>query len=225
MNGGLIYHDPDAKGMDIISEVHGLLETSEHYASEVEKNIADKKNDVRAMCFWNIRNRIMIAEEILNFYDRSWKGMGVSINDENLGNEMIERIITVTKNLFVDVVSTIEKTSKEAVTIYSLEKLKDISMKNSNYLYMRNILSASQELGLVSKETMEEWDDVIVMRNLVAHNNSMSDRSKKFIISDITISMRPGRMMKGPLNTFLVLSERTITLFYEWLNAVDSLKN
>jgi len=211
--------------MDIISEVRGLLNLSEHYASEVEKNIADRKNDIRAMCFWNLRNRIMITEEILNFYDRSWKGMGVSINDEDLGNEMMERIVTVTKNLFVDVVSTVEKTSKEAVTIYSLEKLKDISMKNSNYMYMRNILSASQELGLIDKAAMEEWDDIMVMRNLVAHNNSMSDRSKKFTISDITISMRPGRMMKGPLNTFLVLSERTITLFYEWLNSIDSSKD
>jgi hypothetical protein len=211
--------------MDIISEVRGLLNLSEHYASEVEKNIADRKNDIRAMCFWNLRNRIMITEEILNFYDRSWRGMDVSINDEGLGNEMMERIVTVTKNLFVDVVSTVEKTSKEAVTIYSLEKLKDISMKNSNYMYMRNILSASQELGLIDKAAMEEWDDIMVMRNLVAHNNSMSDRSKKFTISDITISMRPGRMMKGPLNTFLVLSERTITLFYEWLNSIDSSKD
>ena len=220
----MIYDNHVSENMDIISEMHGLLETSERYASEVEMNIADKKNDIRAMCFWNIRNRIMITEEILNFYDRSWRGMDVSINDENLGNEMIERIVTVTKNLFVDIVSTVEKTSKEAVAIYSLERLKDISMKNSNYMYMRNILSASQELGLISKETMGEWDDIIVMRNLVAHNNSMSDRSKKFTISDITISMRPGRMMKGPLNTFLILSERTIALFYDWLNAIDSSK-
>jgi hypothetical protein len=208
--------------MDLISETHRLLETSERYASEVEKNIATKNNDIRAMCFWNLRNRIMITEEILSFYYRSWKGMDVSIDDEGLGNEMTERIVTVTKNLFVDVVSTVEKTSKEAVSIYSMEKLKEMSMKNSNYLYMRNLLSASQELGLIDKGAMEEWDDVLVMRNLVVHNNSISDRSKKFMISDITISMRPGRMMKGPLNTFLVLSERTIVLFYEWLSSIDS---
>ena len=208
--------------MDLISETHRLLETSERYASEVEKNIATKNNDIRAMCFWNLRNRIMITEEILSFYYRSWKGMDVSIDDEGLGNEMTERIVAVTKNLFVDVVSTVEKTSKEAVSIYSMEKLKEMSMKNSNYLYMRNLLSASQELGLIDKGAMEEWDDVLVMRNLVVHNNSISDRSKKFMISDITISMRPGRMMKGPLNTFLVLSERTIVLFYEWLSSIDS---
>ena len=213
------------RSMDVISEVHGLLKVSEHYASEVEKNIANRNNDIRAMCFWNIHNRIMITEEILSFYDRSWKGMGLSVNNEDLGNEMVERIVTVTKNLFVDIVSTVEKTSKEAVDIYSMNRLKDISMKDRNYMYMRNILSASEELGLIDKTAMEEWDDILVMRNLVAHNNSVSDRSKKFMISDITISMRPGRMMKGPLNTFLVLSERTIVLFYDWLNSINSLKN
>ena len=220
----MIYDNHVSENMDIISEVHGVLKVSEHYASEVEKNIANRNNDIRAMCFWNIHNRIMITEEILSFYDRSWKGMGLSVNDGDLGSEMVERIVTVTKNLFVDIVSTVEKTSKEAVDIYSMNRLKDISMKDRNYMYMRNILSASEELGLIDKTAMEEWDDILVMRNLVAHNNSVSDRSKKFVISGITISMRPGRMMKGPLNTFLVLSERTISLFYDWLNSMDSSK-
>ena len=208
--------------MDMISEVQRLLDISENYARDVE-NISDRKNDKRSMCFWNIHNRIRITQEILNFYDRYWKDANIEMTGEN-GNEMIERIVTVTKNLFVDIVSMIEKTSKESVDIYDMSELRKLSLGDRNYMYMRNILHASSELGIISKGSMEEWDDILVMRNLAAHNNSESDRSRKFMISDIVISMRPGRMMKGPLNTFLVFSERSITLFYEWLTAVDRTK-
>jgi len=60
-----------------------------------------------------------------------------------------------------------------------------------------------------------------VMRNLAAHNNSISDRSKKYTIGNIVISMRPNRMMKGPLDTFVVLTDRIVTLFYSWLKILD----
>ncbi len=33
--------------------------------------------------------------------------------------------------------------------------------------------------------------------------------------------MRPDRMMKGPSNTFVILSEKAVELFYEWLKNVN----
>ena len=206
--------------MDLISETRELSELSRSYAEFVTENISDRENDVRSMCFWNIHNRIRITEEILSFYTRSWSASGIDLNDEEVGSEMVERIITVTKNLFVDVVSMIEKTSKEAVDLYPNTGIRKRALDNRNFLYLRNIIQATCELGLISKKEFGEWDDILVMRNLAAHNNSVSDRSKKFEISGITVSMRPGRMMKGPLNTFIVLSERIMGLFYDWLRKV-----
>jgi len=206
--------------VDLISETRELSELSRSYAEFVTENISDRENDVRSMCFWNIHNRIRITEEILSFYTRSWSASGIDLNDEEVGSEMVERIITVTKNLFVDVVSMIEKTSKEAVDLYPNTGIRKRALDNRNFLYLRNIIQATCELGLISKKEFGEWDDILVMRNLAAHNNSVSDRSKKFEISGITVSMRPGRMMKGPLNTFIVLSERIMGLFYDWLRKV-----
>lgn len=208
--------------MDSLTEMISLLEISRHYAEDVTERISDRQNDVRSMCFWNIHNRVKITQEILSFYDRSWKGHMIDVNDEDINSELVERIVTVTKNLFVDVVSTIEKTSKETVDLYPKLGIREKALENRNYLYLRNIMQASVDIGIMERRDMEEWDDILVMRNLVAHNNSISDRSKKFMVSGITISMRPGRMMKGPMNTFIVLSERIVTLFYDWLNSIDA---
>ena len=76
--------------------------------------------------------------------------------------------------------------------------------------------------GIMDTATFTEWDDILVMRNLAAHNNSISDRNKKYVIGGIAISMRAGRMMKGPLNTFIVLTGRIVELFYGWLVKMDS---
>ena len=209
-------------GMKSVPDMENISSLSKKCAEDVSKNISDRQNDVRGMCFWNIYNRIQITREILSFYGKSWDAAHMDINDEELGGEIAERIVTVTKNLFVDIVSTIEKTSKESVSLYESTGVKKRSLDNRSFLYLRNIIQASSELKIISTEEFQEWDDILVMRNLAAHNNSVSDRSKKFEIAGITISMRPGRMMKGPVNTFIILSERIIDLFYHWLKAMDA---
>jgi len=206
--------------VDLIQETKELSELSRSYAEFVAENISDRENDIRSMCFWNIHNRIRITEEILSFYTKSWNASGICMNDKDVGSEMAERIITVTKDLFIDIVSMIEKTSKEAVDLYPWTGIRKKALDNRNFLYLRNIIQATCDLGIISKKEFGEWDDILVMRNLAAHNNSVSDRSKKFEIGGITVSMRPGRMMKGPMNTFIVLSDRIMNLFFDWLKEV-----
>jgi hypothetical protein len=214
---------PPYTAVDLIRETKELSELSRSYAEFVSENISDRENDARSMCFWNIHNRVRITEEILSFYIRSWDLQGIDMSDEDLGNEMTERVITVTKDLFVDVVSMIEKTSKETVDLYPGTGIRKKALDNRNFLYLRNIIEATCGLGIISETEFREWDDILVMRNLAAHNNSVSDRSKRFRIADITISMRPGRMMKGPVDTFIVLSGRITDLFYGWLRKVHDL--
>ena len=207
--------------MTIASDVHMLLDTVRIYADSVTAEIADRQNDPRSMCFWNIHNRVKITEEILAFYEKSWGSEAFPEVDDKIEGELVERVITVTRDMFVDVVSMIEKASKDAVGIYSKSEIREVSMEGKNHLYLRTIIEATANLGLINEVTFEEWDDILVMRNLAAHNNSISDRSKKYVIGNIVISMRPNRMMKGPLDTFVVLTDRMVTLFYSWLKILD----
>ena len=204
--------------ISVSEDLDRFLAKVKGYAEYVDNEIADRENDFRSMCFWNIYNRAVMTKEIVTFYTRTWEKIDVPID---LGPEITERIATVTKDLFVDTVSSIEKASKDCVNAYKLSGLRDRSMIGKSYLYLRNIISSSVELGYTTEDDGKEWDNILLMRNLVTHNNSVADRSMVFEVNGLRISMRPNRMMKGPSNTFVVLTDRVTDLFNEWLTTVD----
>ena len=210
--------------MTVAKDILLLSEACEQYAESVARDIADKENDPRSMCLWNIHNRMMISGEIMTFYERSWGSDDFPEVDDDTVGELVERVMVVTRDLYVDVVSAIEKAVKDSVGIYKNSGLKEDALKMSSHLYLRNIMVCSQKKKIIDKKTFDEWDNLLIMRNLAAHNNSISDRNKRCEIAGIVVSMRAGRMMKGPLNTFIVLTQRIIELFYDWLVRVDKTK-
>ncbi len=188
-----------------------FMEEVSAMALAVDSEVADREKDPRSMCFWNIRNRTLIAQETLAFYYRAWAGHGL------MEEEMSERIMVVTRNLFVDVVSSVEKGAKDSVKIYQpYGMLKTVNVR-SGRAHLREIIWASTDLGIIDEKDSKTWDGILLMRNLAIHNNSVSDRSCVLMLEGLKISMRPDRMMKGPLSTFIVLSSMTVTLFYRWL--------
>ena len=202
----------------VTKDLDDFLVKVKGYAEFVDNEIADRENDFRSMCFWNIYNRAVMTKEIVTFYTKAWENMDVPID---LGPEITERIVTVTRDMFVDTVSSIEKASKDCVNAYKLSGLKERSMVGKSYLYLRTIISSSVDMGYTTESQGQEWDDILLMRNLVTHNNSVADRSKVFEVEGLKISMRPNRMLKGPSNTFVVLTDRVTELFKEWLTAID----
>ena len=202
----------------VTKDLDDFLVKVKGYAEFVDNEIADRENDFRSMCFWNIYNRAVMTKEIVTFYTKAWENMDVPID---LGPEITERIVTVTRDMFVDTVSSIERASKDCVNAYKLSGLKERSMVGKSYLYLRTIISSSVDMGYTTESQGQEWDDILLMRNLVTHNNSVADRSKVFEVEGLKISMRPNRMMKGPSNTFVVLTDRVTELFKEWLTTID----
>ena len=202
----------------VTKDLDDFLVKVKGYAEFVDNEIADRENDFRSMCFWNIYNRAVMTKEVVTFYTKAWENMDVPID---LGPEITERIVTVTRDMFVDTVSSIEKASKDCVNAYKLSGLKERSMVGKSYLYLRTIISSSVDMGYTTESQGQEWDDILLMRNLVTHNHSVADRSKVFEVEGLKISMRPNRMMKGPSNTFVVLTDRVTELFKEWLTTID----
>jgi len=184
---------------------------------DVENHFANRQNDFRSMCFYNIYNRGILTREIVTLLERSVR----PFQEEDNQAQENERVVIVTRGLFTDTMSSIEKAAKDCIPAYWMNDIKEEAMKDNSYLYLRYIIYASAKKGLVSEKELKEWDLVFLMRNLVMHNNSVSDRSMIFEMGDLKISMRPDRMMKGPANTFVILSEKAVELFYNWLKAVN----
>lgn len=184
---------------------------------DVENHFANRQNDFRSMCFYNIYNRGILTREIVTLLEKSVR----PFQEEDNQAQENERVVIVTRGLFTDTMSSIEKAAKDCIPAYWMNDIKEEAMKDNSYLYLRYIIYASAKKGLVSEKELKEWDLVFLMRNLVMHNNSVSDRSMIFEMGDLKISMRPDRMMKGPANTFVILSEKAVELFYNWLKAVN----
>jgi len=199
----------------LTEELNVFIDGVENMTRDVETHFADRQNDFRSMCFYNIYNRGILTREIVTLLEKSSR----PFQEENSEQET-ERMMIVTRGLFTDVMSSIEKAAKDCLPAYWMNDIKEMALKDNSYLYLRHIIYASAKKGLVSDRMLKEWDSVLLMRNLVMHNNSESDRSMVFELDDLRISMRPNRMMKGPTTTFVKLSEKAVELFYEWLKSV-----
>jgi len=201
----------------VTEELNTFIDGVSAMIKDVEAYFANRQNDFRSMCFYNIYNRAVLTREIVTLLEKSVR----PFQEDDKEAQETERVMIVTRGLFTDVMSSIEKAAKDCIPAYWMNDIKEKALENNSYLYLRYIIYASAEKGLVSKEQLKDWDSVFLMRNLVIHNNSVSDRSMIFELGDLKISMRPDRMMKGPSTTFVILSEKAIELFYEWLKKVD----
>ncbi|MBR4686043.1 MAG: hypothetical protein IKP04_05890 [Candidatus Methanomethylophilaceae archaeon] len=201
----------------VTEELNTFIDGVGSMIEDVENHFANRQNDFRSMCFYNIYNRGILTREIVTLLERSVR----PFQEEDNQAQENERVVIVTRGLFTDTMSSIEKAAKDCIPAYWMNDIKEEAMKDNSYLYLRYIIYASAKKGLVSEKELKEWDLVFLMRNLVMHNNSVSDRSMIFEMGDLKISMRPDRMMKGPANTFVILSEKAVELFYNWLKAVN----
>ena len=201
----------------VIEELGTFIDGVGNMITDVETHIANRQNDFRSMCFYNIHNHGVLTREIVVLLEKSVRPF---LEDTDQSQEM-ERVMIVTRGLFTDTMSSIEKAAKDCIPAYWMNDIKEMALKENSYLYLRYIIYASAKKGLVTPEQLKEWETVLLMRNLVMHNNSESDRSGVFEIRDMKFSMRPNRMMKGSTTTFVKLSEIAVELFYEWLKKID----
>lgn len=201
--------------MELLERTKILIEESRLFASIISEG-PEGPEDPAAMAFSMIHNKTMITQEMLQSYYRMWTSDRVyEVDEDRLSSEMTERVVYLSKMLFIEVLSAIEYSAKNVCSKRAPE-LEEPS-------HLRSIMRESFQLGIMTEARNREWNDIITIRNLAVHNNSVSDRSKRCQIGDVKISMRPNRMMKGPLYTFVELSRLAMGYYYEWLGSLIAL--
>ena len=198
---------------DLVERAELLMEESRLYSAILSEGPTAK--DPGGMAFSMIHNKAMITREVLQFYYRLWTG-GVrkyDIDDDELSTEMAERSVYLGKMLFVEALSAIEHSAKKVARQKGMAE---------GQLSLRSIMDRTMAEGRMTPDRNREWNDIITVRNLAVHDNSISDRSKKCIIGPVSISMRPNRMMKGPVHTFIELARVANHHYYEWLRTMNT---
>ncbi len=203
--------------MPIVKEIILLSSICRQYAETVDRDIAKTETDPRKGVFWNLSNRVKITEEILTFYEKVCGSDALESEAENS-----ERVLIVTKDMFSDAVSIIEKSMKDMIRLYPKFGLKEATLEKGSHLYLRNVLESAKNVGLMTETEFSEWETILMVRNLAQHNNCIADRNGTVDIANISISMRAGRMMKGPINTFVKLTECAVSKYYTLLMAFEN---
>lgn len=201
----------------MLENISDLIDLSASYAQMVEDYEALPQRRELLGSLWGAYNRIVITQEVLLFYLQAWGSPRLDVkglDEVSIGEEMTDRVLTVTRGLFVDIMSIAEKGCKAMAS--EDRDFTDEAMCGRRFLYLRYILRHSEREGLIDRYALREWEDLMNIRNLVVHNDSIADRPSRLQVGGIVISMRPGRMMKGPLGTFVILSEMALSLYYHW---------
>ncbi len=198
----------------VTDRLDAFAEETARLASETGSKIADRENDPRPVCFWNMHNQAVMTREIVGFYGSVWEGQ------EGTEDEMVDRIMVSTRNLFVNAMSSAEKGARDCMRLLKDSPVRAKAMEKGGRMYLRDIISASAELGYIDGDDLARWEKILLMRNLVVHNNAVSDRSEVFLLDGLRISMRPERMMKGPPYTYVMLSSEAAMLTYRWMSSL-----
>lgn len=207
----------------ILEQLERIRDDSLTYGKILAEQYPDAK-DPRSGCFFTIHNKATLALEVLSMYAAPWKvGPGTASSD--LEDEWVDRIMEITKHLFVETMSSIEFFAVRIASMVPEDPMGSAVERfrgERGHVNLRDLVLVGSEIGLMTSLKEREWHDMITVRNLVVHNSSVADRSQRCVVGKAKVSMRPNRMMKGAVNTFVELSEQAMNNFYEWMSRLDT---
>jgi len=212
--------------IDIIKQVSQIREKLERYGTWLEGFNIGFCNGFNA-----VFNGLTLTLELLDYYYNVWASYDVSrLSREEIESrrrENAERVIEITKWAFIDAMSIIEFSLKDAVRIVDPSILKSIEARKSRgcrrkrvFIYLRDIVEELKNRNCMSDEVYGNWITLITIRNLVVHNNAIADSNKVLRIGDMEIYLKKGQMLKGKLDFFVKLMNHAVDSYKQTLEAL-----
>jgi hypothetical protein len=213
----------------LIDRLERLREDSMAYGSAISDMIGSRRvpKDPRYGCFFMIHNKATVTAEVLDYFLKAWKNhepVQEDLQARLLMEENTERCVEITRSFFVGCMSVVEHCAKRSVAIYPSSRLSrrlDELRSRNRYIFLKGIIQESGSLELIPKEQGEEWVKIMLLRNLAVHNNSISDANADIEVGGRTFKLRSEEMMRGDLDTYVFLSERSMELYHRWICKLD----
>ena len=200
----------------VIDLVNSIKDTSVARHSMVINKLGITENDQPAGAFGMCHNYAILTLELLHAYKNVWTRASVAnVDIERTRQENGERVILITKSLFIHCMSSIEYGAKETLTSHpSL-----LPLGNSR-IYLRRIMELSNMHSLITAEEKALWIGAVEVRNCLTHNNGIADCTMACSFPDLTVQMSDGKMVRGTLDFFPRLTQWAIDAFGQWVLAI-----
>lgn len=201
---------------DLIKQTQELMNSAENFHNQLIKAYNLSENSFPIGAFGMSHNSVMLTNELLNYYYQSWEKRPSPKSDnekEEILTENTEKIIEVTKSLFISCMSSIEYNAKE----YAKQ---DARFNFRGRIYLKEIMKQSLDLGLISQADYDIWEKIIFIRNSTVHNNAIYEKEDVLTIPSLTLEMHANQSLEGPTNSYLALTEWILNAFNDWCKAV-----
>ncbi|TFG78124.1 MAG: hypothetical protein E4H21_01115 [Thermodesulfobacteriales bacterium] len=194
---------------------------------QLGKELNIQSDQIPISVFNMIHNDLVIGIELFSSYMKLWKNAKIKpgISDERIEqikDENGQRIKQVQKIIFVSSMSSFEYVAKEYHKIHPT-KLGGITRRNGR-IYLRNILEKSAEIDLIEEEQHKLWNGLLNFRNMIVHNNAISDITETYEYSNCTLVLVEEEMTQGNLLLFPNLLDWMIDAIRDWIFNINQYK-
>lgn len=194
---------------------------------DIHKKLGIEPNNIPSTVFGMIHNHLLLGHEIFSFYDRQWSNpkLAARIKEseiERTKRENWDRVNEVQKMLFIASMSSFEHIAKEYHNS-NPEKLGSIE-KRYGRIYLRDIIGKSHAIGIINHENYELWEGLLNLRNILVHNNAISDITLKLKYQNAELILNEGQMMRANLKLFPNLMDWVVEAIEDWIYRIVAYK-
>lgn len=201
---------------DVIDEYWKLRQKLHSYGDEVITPEGD--TGFFGACF----NDVTLTIELLTYYYNLWKQNFQKPQEEidRSKEENAQRVTTITKWLFLAIVSAMEFDAKKKVT--EAKRLEFLGLKNSlisdEKVYLFDIMEKSRDAQLLPHDNFNNFEAILYIRHCLIHNNGVSNKDRLYApIKNQLRRFEKGKMIQGNLHTFYKFSDILVEHYRDWL--------
>lgn len=203
---------------ELIEKLWKLRDKLKKYGDELENLEGDP--GFFGMCF----NDVTLTLEVISYYYDAWKNPRQQVSQEEIDqikDQNAERIMVITKWMFIAIVSGLEFDAKNRVKVTKRSEFNEIKNKLSqgDWIYFGEIIKTSRDNQLLPHERFNELDAILYLRHCLIHNNGISEKDSLYApIKKKLKTFKEGKMIQGNLLTFYELSDMIIDYYNDWIN-------
>lgn len=172
----------------------------------------------------NLHNQIILNVEILDSFYNIWKKkFNLPPNEvEEIKIANAQRIISINKKCFVEIMSTFEYDMKQFLHHTTNEKLKQIQLKlkSGKFLQLSEIIHDFKKSGLISDEDYKIIRGISKIRNMIVHNDARpTDLDIESSILKLFNKFEVNQQLNGNYNVFLKLQIMLYDFYKKWYSS------
>lgn len=198
------------------TKTESLRNKASRYTEEF-KSTSYSKN----ITFGSIFNNFTLTLELLDLYYGIWKEATVPAGQDIglIKKQNFERVILITKWLFIFSLSGIESSIKKLILNSNNTELNDLKLKikNNNQIHLDQILKNMKDTQKIKLDQYNNWATAIYVRNVMVHNDGIAYDDADYLLKDFKIHLEKNKMMQGKIDFFIDITDRLMEIYREFL--------